>query len=264
MKVRLQKCPAHHRHLLRKSSHWKKSEQHFIPSMSKIKVRRHYLIYIWQTKNTSKNQVPVWKNNNRKKCLMVRNTGTHSRAETKQHFGLLSEDPGALLRSNPVPATWTVGQGLPKEEGHALCPWAPQRQFQRELGGTLHGRQLAQPTGQEGPWGRALGGPCLRKEAEKGTYHPSPLGRRFSPWLVLPNLVLTSTGKESGLFICWIESVVWLPCLKKVQVVLYNTFSLGCRIFLGRVPSPRDVLSWKVSVDVHNCLARVWPAGQCP
>lgn len=50
MKVRLQKCPAHHRHLLHNSSHWKKSEQHFIPSMSKIKVRRHYLIYIWQTK----------------------------------------------------------------------------------------------------------------------------------------------------------------------------------------------------------------------
>ena len=56
--------------------------------------------------------------------------------------------------------------------------------------------------GQEGPCGGAPGGPCLRKEAEKGTHHPPHLGRRFSPWLVLQNLVSTSTGKESGLFIC--------------------------------------------------------------
>ena len=117
--------------------------------------------------------------------------GTHSRAETKQYFGLLSEDPVALLRSNPVPTTWTVGTRSPKRwpchvsvSPREAVPRGTGRDLTRKGVGSTHwaGRTLRRGPG---------------KEAEKGTYHLPPLGRRFSPWLVLQNLVSTSTGASS-------------------------------------------------------------------
>ena len=97
-----------------------------------------------------------------------------------------------LLRSNPVPTTWTVGTRSPKRwpchvsvSPREAVPRGTERDLTGKGVGSTHwaGRTLRRGPG---------------KEAEKGTYHLPPLGRRFSPWLVLQNLVSTPTGASSA------------------------------------------------------------------
>ena len=104
---------------------------------------------------------------------MLRNMETHSRAETKQHLGLLSKDPVALLRPNPTPATWTVGTRSPRRGWPCPVSMSP-----REAAPTrtkTHGGWL-NPLGREGPEEGPWVVPTLGRKLKRGLTTQLPQG----------------------------------------------------------------------------------------